>query len=66
MKVILESKNLILYLDEIFKFGWLFEVFVVIDFDKNSYFLGMCERDLKWYWIYLNRFWVILILWLKE
>lgn len=47
MKVILENKNLILYLDEIFKFGWLFEVFVVIDFYKNSYLLGLCEMYSK-------------------
>lgn len=56
MKVISESKNLTLYSDETSKFGRSFEVFAVTDSDKNSYLLGMCERDLKRYWIHSNRF----------
>lgn len=53
------ESDMILYIDEILKFGKFYGVFVVIDIVKNIYLLGLWEMVLKSVKIILDIFYEI-------
>lgn len=52
----LEGKNIILYLDEINKFGKIYNIFLILDEDKNVYCLGLRDMCNKLFYIILEIF----------
>lgn len=54
------ESDMILYIDEILKFGKFYGVFVVIDIVKNIYLLGLWEMVLKSVKIILDIFYEIM------
>lgn len=50
------GKNIILYLDEINKFGKIYNIFLILDEDKNVYCLGLRDMCNKLFYIILEIF----------